>query len=150
MIWFASQSQKWRRRNKITKPECNFESNDVWIKLNAIYFYILSSIQSITKQFTGKVNHQKLKGKEGFKSKSNSVAGRNLFFLKKKKILKVLRERIKVLGKTPSLLSFGAQSTVSLVSENGMLFPIALPLNGLSGQRHALVSRSLRPGPIQL
>lgn len=150
MIWFASQSQKWRRRNKITKPECNFESNDVWIKLNAIYFYILSSIQSITKQFTGKVNHQKLKGKEGFKSKSNSVAGRNLFFFKKKKILKVLRERIKVLGKTPSLLSFGAQSTVSLVSENGMLFPIALPLNGLSGQRHALVSRSLRPGPIQL
>lgn len=86
MIWFASQSQKWRRRNKITKPECNFESNDVWIKLNAIYFYILSSIQSITKQFTGKVNHQKLKGKEGFKSKSNSVAGRNLFFLKKKNI----------------------------------------------------------------
>lgn len=85
MIWFASQSQKWRRRNKITKPECNFESNDVWIKLNAIYFYILSSIQSITKQFTGKVNHQKLKGKEGFKSKSNSVAGRNLFFKKKKK-----------------------------------------------------------------
>lgn len=62
----SCQSELEIGKKKKQQPECNFESNDVWIKLNTIYFYILSSIQSITKQFTGKVNHQQLKGKKRF------------------------------------------------------------------------------------
>lgn len=61
-----SDLEMGRRKKNSPKPQCNFESNDVWIKLNAIYFYILSSIQIITKQFTGRVNHQKLEGKGRF------------------------------------------------------------------------------------